>query len=62
MLDACWFIEVDEDVRHERLIARHETFGKSPEAARAWSLGPDEANARLVAATRARADRVIRAS
>ncbi|MCG7310450.1 nucleoside/nucleotide kinase family protein [Brachybacterium sp. ACRRE] len=62
MLDARWFVETDEDVRHERLIARHEAFGKSPEAARAWSLGPDEANARLVAATRARADLVVRAS
>lgn len=62
MLDARWFVETDEDVRHERLIARHETFGKSPEAARSWSLGPDEANARLVAGTRPRADLVIRVS
>src|SRR5699024_2571794 len=51
MLDARWFVEVPEPVRHQRLIARHEQFGTSPEAARAWALGPDEANARLVAAT-----------
>ncbi|MGY5764253.1 nucleoside/nucleotide kinase family protein [Brachybacterium sp. DNPG3] len=60
MLDARWFVEAPEDQRHERLIARHERFGKSPAAARSWSLGPDEANARLVAATRPRADAIIR--
>jgi len=59
MLDACWFVEAPEELRHQWLIARHERFGKDPEAARAWALGPDEANARLVAATRARADAVV---
>lgn len=61
LLDACWFVEVPEDLRHERLAARHERFGKSPRAAREWALGPDEANARLVAATRGRADAVVEA-
>lgn len=60
MLDACWFVEVPEALRHERLVARHERFGKSPEAARAWALGPDEANVRLVTGTRGRADAVVR--
>ena len=59
MLDACWFVEVPEELRHERLIARHERFGKSPQAARDWALGPDEDNARLVAGTRDRADVVV---
>ena len=59
MLDACWFVEVPEELRHERLIARHERFGKPPRAARDWALGPDEDNARLVAATRGRADVVV---
>lgn len=59
MLDACWFVEVPERLRHERLIARHERFGKSPQAARDWALGPDEDNARLVAGTRNRADVVV---
>ncbi|MFJ6043942.1 nucleoside/nucleotide kinase family protein [Brachybacterium paraconglomeratum] len=59
MLDACWFVEVPERLRHERLIARHERFGKSPQAARDWALGPDEDNARLVAGTRDRADVVV---
>lgn len=59
LLDACWFVEVPEELRHERLVARHERFGKSPRAAREWALGPDEANARLVAGTRDRADAVV---
>jgi pantothenate kinase len=58
-LDACWFVEIPEALRLERLIARHVAFGKPPEAARAWALGPDEENARLVAATRERADLVL---
>lgn len=59
LLDACWFVETPERLRHERLIARHERFGKPPRAAREWALGPDEDNARRVAGTRDRADVVI---
>ncbi|KHL03506.1 nucleoside/nucleotide kinase family protein [Sinomonas humi] len=59
-LTECWFLEPAPDVRRERLIARHVAFGKSPEAARAWALGTDEANAALIAATAERADRVLR--
>ncbi len=50
---------VDDDLRLARLVARHEAFGKSPEAARAWAYGPDEVNALLVAATAHRADLVV---
>ena len=59
LLDARWFVETPDPLRHERLIARHERFGKTPQQARDWALGPDEANARLVAATRSRADAVV---
>lgn len=59
LIDATVFVELDDGIRLERLIARHERFGKSPEAARAWALGPDEANARLIAASAHRADHVI---
>jgi len=60
LLDECWFVEIDEEVRVERLIARHEAHGRSPEQARAFALGSDQANAELIAGTRARADWVIR--
>ncbi len=60
LLDETWYVEVDDVVRRERLVARHAAFGKARDAARAWALGPDERNARLVAASRDRADRLVR--
>lgn len=59
LLDETFMIELHEPVRHERLIARHIRFGKSPTDARAWALGPDERNAALIAGTLERADHVI---
>ncbi|MDO7883010.1 nucleoside/nucleotide kinase family protein [Antiquaquibacter soli] len=59
LLDESFVIEVDDAVRIERLVARHIRFGKSEPDARAWALGPDESNARLIAATASRADHVI---
>ena len=59
LLDAVWYVEVDDDVRLGRLVARHELFGKTHAEAIAWANGPDAANAVLVASTRARADRVV---
>lgn len=59
LLDACWYVELPEEVRAERLVARHRLFGKSPDAATAWAHGPDQRNADLVAGTRARADLVV---
>jgi pantothenate kinase len=59
LLDECWFVAPDDEVRRARLAARHEHFGKPAAAALAWTDGPDEANARLVAPTAARADLVV---
>lgn len=59
MLDATVFVQVDRGIRLDRLIERHERFGKSPADARAWALGPDERNAQLIEATATRADRVV---
>jgi pantothenate kinase len=60
MLDLTFFIEVDHETRIERLVARHERFGKSPEDARDWALGPDESNARLIEQTASLTDHRIR--
>lgn len=60
LLDERWYLEVDEAVRVERLVARHVAFGKEPVAARTWTLGPDQRNAELVARGRDRADVVVR--
>jgi pantothenate kinase len=59
LLDEVWFVETDEAVRRQRLVARHVAFGKEPAQARAWVGRVDEANARLVAAGRASADLVL---
>jgi pantothenate kinase len=60
LLDEVWFVEVDDAIRVPRLIARHIAFGKSPDEAREWVMRSDEANAAVVAATRGRADVVVR--
>jgi hypothetical protein len=49
-------------VRLTQLVARHVTFGKPPDHARAWVAAVDEPNARLVEATRTRADLVVPAA
>lgn len=59
LLDQVWYVEVDDQTRTERLIRRHVSYGKPPDAARAWVSRSDEANARLVAATRDRADLIV---
>ncbi len=60
LLDAVWFVDIDDAVRVPRLISRHIAFGKSPDEAREWVMRSDEANAALVAASRDRADAVVR--
>ncbi len=59
LLAEVWFVTVDDDVRRQRLVRRHEEFGKPPAEARAWVERSDEANAELVNATRERADVVV---
>ncbi|TDD21553.1 nucleoside/nucleotide kinase family protein [Kribbella turkmenica] len=59
LLDQCWYVEVPERLRHERLEARHRRYGRSPEEARERTFGTDERNARIVAATAPRADAII---
>ncbi|WP_332878930.1 nucleoside/nucleotide kinase family protein [Massilia sp. S19_KUP03_FR1] len=58
-LDAVWYIDIDDALRRDRLVARHVHYGRTPDQARAWVMRSDEANAVLVAATRARADVVL---
>lgn len=60
LLDECWYLEVDPTLRVQRLIARHVQFGRTPEAARAWVMDSDEANAALIETTRPRADLIFR--
>ncbi|QGW84379.1 nucleoside/nucleotide kinase family protein [Variovorax paradoxus] len=59
MLDEVWYVDIDDAVREERLLKRHQQFGRSPEAARDWVAATDAPNARLIAATRGRAHFVL---
>lgn len=60
LVDEVWFLASDNGIRQERLVRRHQQFGKSAEEANAWALGSDERNAELVESTAVRADRIIR--
>jgi len=60
LLDLTLFVEVPQEVRLRRLIDRHIAFGKTPEAAEAWVLGPDERNAEVIAGTAGRARHLVR--
>jgi pantothenate kinase len=61
LLDAAWYIEVDESTRVQRLIARFVEYGCDPAVARERvTRGSDARNARLVVATRDRAQLVVR--
>lgn len=60
LCDEVWFVAPDEQLRVERLVNRHVLHGREPGQARHRALdGTDGINARLVAATRGRADAVI---
>ncbi|MEU6300119.1 nucleoside/nucleotide kinase family protein [Streptomyces erythrochromogenes] len=59
LLDEAWYCAPDEDARVRRLVERHVRHGKDPADARAWVERSDEANARLVARGRHRADLVV---
>jgi pantothenate kinase len=58
-LDECWFVDTDEDKRVAWLLARHMRYGRSVEAACAWIESTDAPNARLVRATRDKADFLV---
>jgi pantothenate kinase len=58
-LDVVWHVCVTEQLRRERLVARHVAFGKSLGEARAWAERVDGPNARLVEAVAGRADVVV---
>jgi pantothenate kinase len=54
-VDISVFLDVDQELRIERLVRRGEELGKSREEAIAWATGPDEKNARIIETTRDKA-------
>ncbi|RSS80021.1 nucleoside/nucleotide kinase family protein [Streptomyces sp. WAC06614] len=59
LLDEVWFLAPDDALRVRRLTDRHVRHGKDPAYAADWVARSDEANARLVAAGRRKADLVL---
>ncbi|MEV0945742.1 nucleoside/nucleotide kinase family protein [Rhodococcus sp. NPDC049939] len=58
-LDEVWFLDVPHRVREDRLIGRHQAFGKTFAQAREWTHEVDLRNADLVEAMRSRADVLV---
>ena len=59
LLDEVWFIDLEQNVRIDRLIKRHIEVGKSAPDAEKWAKGSDEVNAQAVLALKDSADLVI---
>ena len=59
VLDEVWFVETDDALRRQRLLARHVEFGKSEDEARLWMERVDAPNAHRITARRAEADLVV---
>ena len=54
-----WFCALRDDVRRERLLARHVGSARRRTSRGAWVAAVDEPNAALIEATKARADLVV---
>ncbi|MER0448957.1 nucleoside/nucleotide kinase family protein [Streptomyces sp. Edi4] len=59
LIDEVWYLKADEEERVRGLAERHVRHGRRRPDAERWVEESDEANARLVAAGRTRADLVI---
>jgi pantothenate kinase len=60
LLDEVWYLDLDEEERLRRLVARHMAYGRARAEAKARSYGSDQVNAELIATTRSRADLLVR--
>ena len=59
LLDEVWYLDLAEDTRLRRLIARHREFGRDSAAARDRATGSDQQNAVLIEASRDNASLVV---
>ncbi|HEU0182608.1 MAG TPA: nucleoside/nucleotide kinase family protein [Agromyces mariniharenae] len=59
LVDESWVCAAADDERMPRLVHRHTEFGRTPDAARAWAVEVDGANARRIDPTRVHADLVV---
>lgn len=60
LIDEVWFLQVDPEIRVERLVNRRMETGEDEKTAREWVMGVDMVNAGEVVATEAQADAYLR--
>ena len=59
LLDLAVYLDAGDEARYRSLLRRHVARGLDTDAAHDWVVRSDEANARLIADTRDRADLVL---
>jgi pantothenate kinase len=60
LLDEVWFVDIAAETRLQRLVNRHQQFGRSAQAAADWVFDTDEPNARRIEAEKSKANLVFR--
>lgn len=58
-IDRIWYLEVPRAERQQRLVRRHESFGRTPAEAADWVENVDLRNGALIEAAKGRADLVV---
>jgi len=59
IVDEIWYLDVNAEVRHARLLARHIRHGRTHQQAQDWIESTDEPNARRIAQTRKHANHCL---
>jgi pantothenate kinase len=59
LLDEVWFLDIDPEVRSNRLVLRRQSFGHSVVDAQQWVRDVDTRNAEVIDTTRGRADLLV---
>jgi pantothenate kinase len=59
VVDEIWYLDVPQDLRWARLLARHMQFGRTRQQAQDWIASTDEPNAVRIAQCRQQADVLI---
>ncbi len=59
LLDEVWFLDIDPELRSNRLVLRRQSFGHSLADAQQWVRDVDTRNAEVIDATRGRADLLV---
>lgn len=60
LLTESWYIQIEDNLRLERLVARSIKYGRSPQAAFDWAHGSDEDNAKIIEPTKNFADVLLK--